>query len=70
MIVLCDLQQLLSYGDMAQDVPLGKNDIIYVPAHSTAEPHLRPDWQAAVRYLAGATTTSELIASLGVKRTR
>ncbi|GEM_PF-2583699 len=64
-LVVCDFQQLLIHADLAQDVPLGENDIVYVAAHSTAAPHERPDWKAAIRYLAGQTATSDLLAALG-----
>ena len=69
-LVVCDLEQLLIHADLAQDVPLGENDIVYVAAHSTAAPHERPDWQAAIRYLLGQETTVDLLDSLAAGRGR
>lgn len=67
-VVVCDFQSLLVFGDSAQDFPLGPNDIVYVPKHTTGPPQNRADWLAAARSLAGRTSTADLIAALGERR--
>lgn len=63
-VIVCDFHSLMVDGDLAQDVTLKVDDIIYVPRHGAYENLDRADWTAALKYLAGSMTTDELIARL------
>ncbi len=64
-LAVCDFQQLLGYGDTAQDLLLGPSDIVYVPSHSAESPESRAECRAAARYLTGQIALSDLLAALG-----
>lgn len=60
-IIISDFQQLFQYGDLAQDIPMEVDDIIYVPGHWTAGAQFQKDWDLVIRYLSGARTIDELL---------
>lgn len=60
-IIISDFQQLLQLGDMAQDIPMEVDDIVYVPGHWTAGDQFAHDWDLTIRYLSGAQSLDGLL---------
>ncbi len=63
-MVVCDFRALLVEGDLAQDVPLQRCDMVYVPRDGASSDATSEDWQVAVSYLAVRMTTDELVRRL------
>ncbi|MEK6838617.1 MAG: polysaccharide biosynthesis/export family protein [Candidatus Thermoplasmatota archaeon] len=60
-VVIADFQQFLVNADMAQDIPVEIDDIIYVPEHWTAGDQFSKDWDLTIRYLSGAQDLDGLL---------
>lgn len=60
-VIVSDFQQLLVNADMAQDIPVEIDDIVYVPRHWTAGDQFSKDWDLTIRYLTGAQTLDGLL---------
>ncbi|MEK7865392.1 MAG: polysaccharide biosynthesis/export family protein [Planctomycetota bacterium] len=60
-IVISDFQQLIQAGDLAQDIPMEVDDIVYVPGHWTAGDQFSHDWDLTIRYLSGAQSLDGLL---------
>ncbi len=60
-VIISDFQQLLVNADMAQDIPVEIDDIIYVPQHWTAGDQFQKDWDLTIRYLSGAQSLDGLL---------
>lgn len=60
-IIVSDFKALIVEGDMAQDVPVDIDDIIYVPGHWTAGQQFEKDWDLSLKYLQGAVSYDNLL---------
>lgn len=60
-VIISDFQQLLVNADMAQDIPVEIDDIVYIPRHWTAGDQFAHDWDLVIRYLTGAQTIDGLL---------
>ncbi len=60
-VIICDFQQFLVNADMAQDIPVEIDDIVYVPMHWTAGDQFSKDWDLTIRYLSGAQSLDGLL---------
>ncbi len=60
-IIISDFKALIVEGDMAQDIPVDIDDIIYVPGHWTAGQQFEKDWDLSLKYLGGAVSYDNLL---------
>lgn len=60
-IVIVDWFDFVKFGNLAQDIPVGDKDIVYVPPHFSLGTHIQRDWDLVMKYVTGAREYDHLV---------